>query len=212
MAKRYLYKNIRALLTTGFTDEDLRILCFEEPEFRAVYENWPRGASKATFVQDLIDRAERRVQLDHLLDLAKEQNPAQYKQHQPYYEGEPIESVAPATPASETKPEPIPQPASAKIPKKAVELFFSYAHEDEVLQLLQRQGVITAWHDREITAGSEWTGTQRPGKHLRFLQPSASLFSLQFGTFPTAATPTLPGERPCWPTCAGSSLPASPRP
>src|SRR6185503_18143423 len=98
MASRYFYKNIRALLTTGFTDEDLRILCFEEPEFRAVYENWPRGASRATFVQDLIDRAERRVQLDHLLELAKEQNPAQYRLHQPYYEGEPVEPVTPPAP------------------------------------------------------------------------------------------------------------------
>jgi hypothetical protein len=44
------------------------------------------------------------------------------------------------------------------------ELFFSYAHEDETLRdklashlsLLKRQGVIAAWHDREIGAGSEW--------------------------------------------------------
>lgn len=43
-------------------------------------------------------------------------------------------------------------------------LFYSYAHADETLRdeldkhlkLLQRQGIITAWHDRDITAGTEW--------------------------------------------------------
>ncbi|AKG23906.1 TIR domain-containing protein [Calothrix sp. 336/3] len=46
----------------------------------------------------------------------------------------------------------------------AVEVFFSYAHEDEKmrndlekhLSLLKRQGIITGWHDRKISAGREW--------------------------------------------------------
>jgi TIR domain len=45
-----------------------------------------------------------------------------------------------------------------------MEVFFSYAHEDEALRdklakylkLLEWQGVIRAWHDRDITAGEEW--------------------------------------------------------
>ena len=45
-----------------------------------------------------------------------------------------------------------------------VKIFFCYAHEDEaLLQLLkkhlsplQRQGLIDIWHDRDISAGSEW--------------------------------------------------------
>jgi hypothetical protein len=49
---------------------------------------------------------------------------------------------------------------------KAVEVFFSYAHKDEDLRdelakhlsILKRQGVITAWYDREISAGTEWAG------------------------------------------------------
>jgi len=48
----------------------------------------------------------------------------------------------------------------------SLNLFFSYAREDEPLrnemekhlQLLVRQGVITTWSDRDITAGSEWAG------------------------------------------------------
>jgi hypothetical protein len=47
---------------------------------------------------------------------------------------------------------------------EAIEVFFSYSHRDEDLRnemikhlgLLQRQGVIRAWHDRIIDAGMEW--------------------------------------------------------
>jgi len=47
-----------------------------------------------------------------------------------------------------------------------VEVFFSYAHEDEGLRdelakhlkLLQREGAISMWHDRRIVAGDEWKG------------------------------------------------------
>ncbi|BAY27418.1 TIR protein [Calothrix sp. NIES-2100] len=45
----------------------------------------------------------------------------------------------------------------------AVKVFFSYSHRDEALRdelathlsMMKRQGVIEAWHDREISAGSE---------------------------------------------------------
>lgn len=50
---------------------------------------------------------------------------------------------------------------------QAIEVFFSYAHEDEKLRdelakhlkLLERQKVIKAWYDRDITAGEEWRHT-----------------------------------------------------
>ena len=52
------------------------------------------------------------------------------------------------------------------ISKEQVEVFVSYAHEDEDLRnelakhlrILVRQGVLTDWHDRKITAGSDWKG------------------------------------------------------
>lgn len=45
-----------------------------------------------------------------------------------------------------------------------IEIFYSYAHEDEklrnelekALSILKRQGVISEWHDRKITPGTEW--------------------------------------------------------
>ena len=48
--------------------------------------------------------------------------------------------------------------------KAKVEIFFSYAHEDELLRqelekqlsILKWQGFITSWYDREISAGEEW--------------------------------------------------------
>ncbi len=45
-----------------------------------------------------------------------------------------------------------------------VKLFYSYSHQDEILRdkletnlkLLQRQNVISGWHDRKIGIGKEW--------------------------------------------------------
>jgi hypothetical protein len=49
---------------------------------------------------------------------------------------------------------------------EAIEVFFSYAHEDEDLRnelakhlkLLERNKVIKGWYDRDITGGKEWKG------------------------------------------------------
>lgn len=47
---------------------------------------------------------------------------------------------------------------------QAIEVFFSYSHKDEDLRdelathlvMMKRQGLIAAWHDRDIDAGDEW--------------------------------------------------------
>lgn len=47
-----------------------------------------------------------------------------------------------------------------------VDLFYSYAHEDESLRdelaghlkIMERRGVIWSWHDRSLTAGQTWDG------------------------------------------------------
>jgi tetratricopeptide (TPR) repeat protein len=51
-----------------------------------------------------------------------------------------------------------------KEPSRVIEVFYSYAHEDEDLRqrlqthlgVLKYQQLITDWHDREIRAGEEW--------------------------------------------------------
>lgn len=71
-------------------------------------------------------------------------------------------------------------------PPQALEVFFSYAHEDEAwrnelvkhLSLLQRQGVLTSWHDRKITAGTEWAGAI--DAHLQSAQIILMLVSADF--------------------------------
>jgi hypothetical protein len=54
-----------------------------------------------------------------------------------------------------------------------IEVFFSYSREDKPLRDklekhlsgLKRQGVISAWHDRQIVAGSEWE--EEIDRHLK---------------------------------------------
>lgn len=68
----------------------------------------------------------------------------------------------------------------------AIEVFFSYAHEDEALRdklashlkLLERQGVIQAWHDRQILPGAEWKG--QLDSHLETAQLILLLISSDF--------------------------------
>jgi hypothetical protein len=69
---------------------------------------------------------------------------------------------------------------------EAIEVFFSYAHEDEDLRdelekhlsILKRQGVITGWHDRRIGAGREWEG--EIDAHLNAAQVILLLVSADF--------------------------------
>jgi hypothetical protein len=68
----------------------------------------------------------------------------------------------------------------------ALEVFYSYAHEDEGLRddldkqlvLLQRQGLIKSWHDRQIGGGDEWRG--QINAHLRSAHIILLLISADF--------------------------------
>lgn len=87
MAQRFNSKNIRTLLTQGFSDEELRLLCYDTPDFRSVYDRLGQGMGKTRVVQELIEYAERRGLLETLLAMAKELNPVKFEEHQPYYYG-----------------------------------------------------------------------------------------------------------------------------
>jgi Tol biopolymer transport system component len=86
MNRNYNLSNVRALLTVGFTTEELRRLCYDTSYFRPVYEQLAENSSKTEIVDRLIEHTERKLQLDILLELVKQSNPAQYEQYQPYYE------------------------------------------------------------------------------------------------------------------------------
>jgi hypothetical protein len=63
-------------------------------------------------------------------------------------------------------PSPGPAPTRAPPQRGSVSVFVSYAHADETLRrelgkhlsVLERQGLISTWHDRMIPAGEEWGG------------------------------------------------------
>lgn len=73
-----------------------------------------------------------------------------------------IENNSPSISNSKTSSPPTPEKTST--PDAPLTLFYSYSHKDESLRdelnthlkLLQRQGIINAWHDRDITAGTDW--------------------------------------------------------
>ncbi|MBA2393325.1 MAG: TIR domain-containing protein [Ktedonobacteraceae bacterium] len=71
---------------------------------------------------------------------------------------------------------------------EAIDLFYSYAHEDEALRdrlnthlsLLRQQGFIYAWYDRDISAGSLWA--QEIDTHLQTARIILLLVSPDFMT------------------------------
>ena len=74
------------------------------------------------------------------------------------------DAEAAAVSSPSTSPQPAQSEPTVDSEKQAIEVFFSYAHEDEQLRdklakqlkILERQGVITAWYDRDISAGTQW--------------------------------------------------------
>lgn len=84
MARSYNLKNIRTFFRMGFSEEEIRRLCFYEPEFRPVFEKLSQGMGKDRVIDVLIEYAERRELIEYLLDVAKKLNPAAYERYQPY--------------------------------------------------------------------------------------------------------------------------------
>jgi hypothetical protein len=72
----YDLKAIRNLLMAALVDEELTILCFDH--FQMVYDGFSTGMSKAQKIYRLIEYCERHQELEHLLTLIKQANPAQY--------------------------------------------------------------------------------------------------------------------------------------
>jgi hypothetical protein len=84
ISKKYNLKRIRALLTDGFTDEELRHFCFDTPEFRPVYDQLSQQTGKSQLVQALLEYTEHKDLFDTLLEQIKESNPHKYARYKPY--------------------------------------------------------------------------------------------------------------------------------
>lgn len=78
----YNLANIRALLTEGFTDEELRCLCFDVPDFRPVYNRLAQNTPKDQIIARLLEYADLKEKFEPILTWVKEQNPAKYEKYQ----------------------------------------------------------------------------------------------------------------------------------
>jgi hypothetical protein len=84
----------------------------------------------------------------------------------PSFAWQKLEQVAHDVLSAQAAPPPVAAGASPAPPAtgEPIHVFFSYSHADEALRdelskhlsLLERQGVIHKWHDRQIPPGSEW--------------------------------------------------------
>ena len=104
MTMKYMLGNIRKLLTNGFSDEQLRQFCYDNPDFRPVRAQLAQSTGKAAIVSRLIEYAESRVLLDKLLAWAAAEIPVRYEQDGPYVEGEPSAPAKEAPPLLTKKP------------------------------------------------------------------------------------------------------------
>ncbi len=99
----------------------------------------------------------------------------------PLSEASEPEAIAPSQAIGDPKPG-----GAAPSAPQQVEVFFSYSHRDEALRdemakhlsILKRQGVITAWYDRDIEAGTEWA--REINDHLNSAQVILLLISPDF--------------------------------
>ncbi len=74
--------------------------------------------------------------------------------------------------------------------KNAIEVFYSYAHQDEALRnqldqhlaALRQQGLISGWHDRQISVGTDWAS--EIDTHLRAARVILLLVSSAFISSP----------------------------
>ena len=91
MTENYNLNNIKTLLTKGFSEEELRDLCFFEIKFRPVYDLLPpNNGNKRKIVRLLIGYAVQKGLLNDLLAWAAQATPVIYEQYQPYFGAEEI--------------------------------------------------------------------------------------------------------------------------
>lgn len=85
MTQQYNLSNIRALLTEGFDDQELRRFIFDTQDFKPVYNLLGAHSGKAEIAHLLIEYAKNTMALPKLLELLNHLNPTRFKNHEPYY-------------------------------------------------------------------------------------------------------------------------------
>lgn len=123
-----------------------------------------QGGGLSATVFDLIQWAEAQGRIEELIREAHRTNSGNQALSQFVAS---LGLAAPAPAATSAAPAPGLSPtASAPAAQGPIEVFYSYSHKDAALRdklethlsTLKRQGVISGWHDRKISAGAEWAG------------------------------------------------------
>jgi hypothetical protein len=172
---RYNTANIRRLLTRAFSADELRNLCYDDPELRPIIDRLSTSMGPAQIAAQIIEFCDHRLLFERLLRLAQRENPRQYEAHQPY-----ILSVAPEPLRTESRSD-LPEPPSAgpSLPTsdslpgdlaqrppdgdgaRRLRVFLSYASENveivrELYSRLRASGV-DPWFDKEdLLGGTNW--------------------------------------------------------
>jgi len=87
MRRRYDLRKIYTLLVQGFSEDELRNICGQRAEFQPICDLLSPFSSKDDIIRQIFEYARQTGQFGQLLAWAREQNPAQYKSLEPYYEG-----------------------------------------------------------------------------------------------------------------------------
>ncbi|MBN3949054.1 MAG: trypsin-like peptidase domain-containing protein [Nostoc sp. NMS7] len=82
LEERYYLDKIREFLNRGFTREELVTICSEN--FRPVFEQIISNDSQSEIIDKLIEYTHRELQIQNLLDLAREKKVDIYEQFRPY--------------------------------------------------------------------------------------------------------------------------------
>ena len=80
MSHQYDLAIVRELINAAFGLEDLNNFCFDH--FRSVYDEFVETDRKSHRVRQLVAMAERKGQLEQLLNLVRQQNPGKYAKFQ----------------------------------------------------------------------------------------------------------------------------------
>ena len=84
-SKSYNFRNINALLTEGFTIDELRSFCFVEPDFYPIFEKVNNSSDKSKVILLVLDYARKRLLVDVLLAWVEQEIPARYQAGRPYF-------------------------------------------------------------------------------------------------------------------------------
>lgn len=137
------------LLTDHFNIKELKDLCNR----LGIDSDRIDSSSKETLISDLLSYLERRLKILALIDIGKKLRP---------------ELTWPNLVTDGPKPPPVngieEKNTSSSAPLRQNSIFISYSHRDEAwkdllvkyLKVLENQGLIARWDDRQIQAGANW--------------------------------------------------------